>query len=424
MDQDTSRDAASVLFDLPGYRVITAEDRDGRSRLVVIEPVEPSARCPDCGFGSARVHSRPLCRVADVPVAGAVEVRVRKRRLWCGNDTCGRATFTQVSEQIGFRAKITTRLAGKVIDELAAEPRSVSAVAAANGVSWRTVMGLVTSTVHLVHDPDAVRVRRLGIDEHRFRSIRFVKLADGQTVKIDPWSIVFTDLDTGAVLDVAAGRRGLTVRAWVRQRPGPWRERVELVAIDMSGEFRAAVRDVLPGASIVADHWHVMTRANHMITQVRRRRAWDLHNRRGRAADPAWKYRRLLTCNPSKLSVAQRRRLLQVLDDDIELAVAWGVKEHVRQLLATTNAADFDRAWAELVTALKASTLPEPASLFRTLSAWKAEIRNFCLTRVTNARTEAANLGMKNIKRAGRGYVNHGNYRARILLTATRNIAA
>lgn len=53
--------------------------------------------------------------------------------------------------------------------------------------------GPVTSTVHLVHDPDAVRVGHPGIDEHRFRSIRFAKLPDGQTVKIDPWSIVFTD---------------------------------------------------------------------------------------------------------------------------------------------------------------------------------------------------------------------------------------
>ena len=51
----------------------------------------------------------------------------------------------------------------------------------------------------------------------------------------------------------------------------------------------------------------------------------------------------------------------------------------------------------------------------RTLKAWKTEIRTFCLTRVTNARTEAAKLNAKNIERAGRG---HGNYRARILLTA------
>ena len=41
-----------------------------------------------------------------------------------------------------------------------------------------------------------------------------------------------------------------------------------------------------------------------------------------------------------------------------------------------------------------------------------------------NARTEAANLNAKNIKRAGRGYRNHANYRARILLTATARRAA
>ena len=106
------------------------------------------------------------------------------------------------------------------------------------------------------------------------RSIRFVKLPDGPTVKIDPWSIMFTDLDTGAVLDVVDGRRGTAVRWWLRQRPDTWRARVQIVAIDMSSEFRAAIRDVLPTARITADHWHVMTRANHMVTQVRRRRSW------------------------------------------------------------------------------------------------------------------------------------------------------
>jgi hypothetical protein len=80
-----------------------------------------------------------------------------------------------------------------------------------------------------------------------------------------------------AVLDVVDGRRGTAVRWWLRQRPEPWRARIEIVAIDMSAEFRAAIRDVLPQARIVADLWHVMTRANHMVTQVRRRGSWDLH---------------------------------------------------------------------------------------------------------------------------------------------------
>ncbi|MGP5587112.1 transposase, partial [Glutamicibacter ardleyensis] len=40
----------------------------------------------------------------------------------------------------------------------------------------------------------------------------------------------------------------------------------------------------------------------------------------------------------------------------------------------------------------------------------------FIRTRLTNARSEAANLTAKNLKRIGRGYRNHDHYRVRILL--------
>lgn len=234
MSQDRPRDAATVLFNLPGYRVLDAADDPGGGRRVLVEPVDRVGHCPDCGFDSTRVHSRPVSRVADVPLGGRLEVRVRKRRLWCDNTSCDRVTFTQTTDQLGLRARITTRLAARVVDALATEPRSVSAVGAEVGVSWPTVMRLVAGTVTAVHDPDAVAVRRLGVDEHRFRRMRFVKLPDGPTVKIDPWSIMFTDLDTGAVLDVVDGRRGTAVRWWLRQRRESWRAGVQIVAIDMS----------------------------------------------------------------------------------------------------------------------------------------------------------------------------------------------
>jgi transposase len=415
-----------VLFNLPGYRVLDAcDDPDSvGGRWVLVEPEDPVGYCPDCGFDSARVHSRPVSRVADVAVGGRVEVWVRKRRLLCGNDTCTRRTFVQATEQVGYRARVTTRLADQVVSSLAAEPRSISAVAAEAGVSWRTAMRLVTATVTAVHDIDAVPVRRLGIDEHRFRRVRYVRLDDGRCVRIEPWSVVFTDLDRGTILDVVDGRRGPVVRWWLRQRPDAWRARVRVVAMDMSAEFRAAVRDVLPGTRITADHFHVMTRANLMVTAVRRRRAWDLHGRRGRVVDPAWKYRKLLTCRQDRLSVAQRSRLDQLLAADPELAVVWAVKELVAQLLAARTARDFTTEWARLEAAVAASDLPEPGALLKTLTAWKTEIRTFCLTRITNATTEALNLNAKNIKRAGRGYTNHRNYRTRILLATTVKSAA
>jgi transposase len=110
-------------------------------------------------------------------------------------------------------------------------------------------------------------------------------------------------LDSGALLDVVDGRRGPTVTAWLSDRPRWWRRRVRLVAIDMSAEFRAAVRKALPKAKISVDHWHVVRLANDMVTKVRRRRVWETEQRRGRKVDTAWTYRKLLTCAHDRLTV-------------------------------------------------------------------------------------------------------------------------
>lgn len=120
----------------------------------------------------------------------------------------------------------------------------------------------------------------------------------------------------------------------------------------------------------------------------------------------------------------QRTKLQEILAEDVELAVAWGIKEHVRQVLAARDTPSFQRHWAHLESAVRATRLAEPVALFRTLRAWRRELLTFCRTRVTNARTEAANLTAKTIKRVGRGYRNHRNYRCRIIGYAPRPIAA
>src|SRR5699024_9413819 len=74
--------------------------------------------------------------------------------------------------------------------------------------------------------------------------------------------------------------------------------------------------------------------------------------------------------------------------------------------------------------AARATRLPEPRTLFTTLSRWRRELLTFCRTRTTNARTEAANLTAKTFKRVGRGYRNHDNYRCRIMAYTTSPKAA
>ena len=70
------------------------------------------------------------------------------------------------------------------------------------------------------------------------------------------------------------------------------------------------------------------------------------------------------------------------------------------------------------------ANLPEATKLYDTVVAWWDAIEVLIVTGATTARVEAANTGIRNIKRTGRGFRNPENYRMRILLTsAARTVA-
>jgi transposase len=71
-----------------------------------------------------------------------------------------------------------------------------------------------------------------------------------------------------------------------------------------------------------------------------------------------------------------------------------------------------------------AASMSETDRLWATVDSWWDAIEVLVVTGVTNARTEAANTSIKQIKRTGRGYRNAANYRARILLASAARTAA
>ena len=74
--------------------------------------------------------------------------------------------------------------------------------------------------------------------------------------------------------------------------------------------------------------------------------------------------------------------------------------------MKTRDIHDFQSRWAVLEKSVRATKMVEAKSLFRTLTAWRRELLVFIRTRLTNARSEAANLTAKNLKRIGRGLLN------------------
>ncbi len=94
-----------LRFNLPDYYVVQVTRGDDGDRQVVIATTAMEAACPDCGVFSTRVHQRTRQRLKDVAFDGHVSVEWVKKRWRCAEPLCGRATFTEHTEQVPPRAR-------------------------------------------------------------------------------------------------------------------------------------------------------------------------------------------------------------------------------------------------------------------------------------------------------------------------------
>ena len=224
---------------------------------------------------------------------------------------------------------------------------------------------------------------------------------------------------SGQVLGIVDGRDSAAVEGWLTARSQAWRNRIQIVAIDASAAFRKAITTSLPQARIAVDPFHLIQLANLCLTRVRQRLVQEHHQRRGRKIDPARAHRTLLLRGYDTQSPRARHRLDEVFASDDptgEPGAAWGVKEGLRMILTSRTLQRPRDAKQRLEGGMKDTTTDETTRLWDTLNAWWPAIKVFITSRVTNARTEAANTAIKHIKRTGCGYRNNQHYQARILL--------
>ena len=105
-----------------------------------------------------------------------------------------------------MRAGSTTRLNNALVGAVIGSGRSAAETARAHAVSWWSVQSALSAVAVLLPPVDRLPVHRLGIDEHRYRSVRWFRDAGAAWRRFEPWMTTFVDLDTGAVLGVVDGR--------------------------------------------------------------------------------------------------------------------------------------------------------------------------------------------------------------------------
>jgi transposase len=405
---------AEAMLGLAGFGVL--EVTEGPDELVItVESTTVITGCPRCGV-RAEAHDRRPVDVRDLACFGRpVRLRVLKRRWRCPDPECGAKTWTETHPGLPARAVMTYRAGFEAARQVGELARPVSRVADEFGVCWTTIMtAVVTHGTPLVDDPARVgTVTELGVDETAFLKAN----RQHRTV----YATGMVDTKAGILIDMVKGNRAADLRKWCHEQPPEWLAEVATVSIDLTDSYRSGLAPHLDHATRVADPFHVVRVANRCLDSVRRRVQNETKGHRGRQDDPLYRIRKLLLAGNERLDEQGSDRILLGLragDPYDEVLGAWLAKESVRDVYLTDDPTDAAVLLDKAIAGCTGDDVAEIRSLGRTLARWRPEILAHHTTGASNGPTEALNLVIKKVKRAGHGFHHFEHYRLRCLLHA------
>lgn len=383
----------TALLQLKDYQLRRVTQTERSDEVWVELPAE--GRCPHCGEVSTRVHqnarkpSRILwCLIGQRPVW----LVLTRRRLWCRH--CHRA-FTQALPGVASRKRMSMLAVSQTLQWLAGQ--SFSATTRSSGVSYgrarRILEGLPLPWCDWEYLVGSEGPVYLGIDEHSYRGNDLV--------------ITLTCLSTHKVLAILPDDRQATLREALRAFPEEVRVRVAAVCIDGKELFRKVVRQELPQALVVADHFHLIQDANRRLDETRR-----LEQAEGGKAIARWP----LLKNAEKLTELQQRQRDEAIGRYPTIATQYWVKERLRDLYRLKDWQEADGALSLILTNCQEADDVETVRWGRWLRRWRTEILNYFKVRITNGFTEGCHTKVKLLKRMSYGFRNVQVYLRKMLL--------
>jgi transposase len=241
--------------------------------------------------------------------------------------------------------------------------------------------------------------RALGIDEYARR-------------KGHRYNTLIVDLDKGQPIATFQGRRADDVIVWFNSRPPDELKRVEVVVLDMSKPFFAAVKAVFGDQVHVIDRFHVVKQAVDTLDEVLR------------------SVQKQLDQDEAKALKKLRKRWLKSADqlnvDELSARYEW--RQRFPELRETLNWVQDLRTWFDrkyekpareallkLIERASQSAQEPLKRIAGTLTRWFDPIVRYIRNRYTNGMTEGFNNKIKLIQRMAYGLRNEHNRRKRIL---------
>lgn len=301
-------------FGIRGYEYCRTDYHEGSPCFVIEQPRE-KYRCSACG--SSHVHSQGHSErfLRSLPIGGKASfVYLPVARVYCWD--CG--LTRQVKVPFADPWRTYTKAFERYVLELSSFG-TIQDVADHLGVSWDIVKDIQKRyLVRKYSQPKLKNLQDIAIDE----------LAIGKGHR---YITLVMDLRSGAVVFVGDGKGADALAPfWRRLRAS--RARVRAVATDMSKAYIQAVRENLPKAIHVFDHFHVIKLFNEKLTAFRRKLYSELTDDDQRRILKGTRW--LLLKNPENLDEERNEieRLAEALELNTPLTLVYYMKEDLRQL--------------------------------------------------------------------------------------------
>jgi transposase len=384
-------------FGLVGYHYVRQEFHEGKVIFHIEQPRE-RLRCAHCGSADVWAQGSVERTFRTVPIGPKpVLLRFKVPRVLCFD--CDRVR--QVKLGFADPKKHYTRAFERYVLELS-QHMTIQDVAEHLQVSWDTVKDIQARSLK----------RRFGKPKlHKLQQMAIDEIAIG---KGHHYLTVVLNLLTGAVVFVGDGKgvAALTL-FWRRLRRA--RAKVVAVATDMSAAYIRAVRDHLPRAVHVFDHFHVIKLCNDKLSAFRRELYHQLSSADDRKILKGTRW--LLLKNPENLDPErdEHQRLQEALRLNAPLATAYYLKEDLRQIWMQPDKRTARRVLRDWLARARASEVRMLVQFADTLESYQEGILAYYDYPISTGPLEGTNTKIQVMKRQAYGFRDREFFKLKIL---------
>ena len=365
----------------------------------------PAPSCPHCHgkmikYDFQKTSKIPLLEQAGTPTL----LRLKKRRFQC--KSCKRVTVAETS--IVEKNCQISNLVRQKVTQLLTEKVSLTDIARRLHVSTSTVYRKLDQFTFKKHYDKLPAI--MSWDEFGFKKGALAFIAQ--------------NYETNELITILDNRRQTTIRNYFLKYPLKARQKVQFITMDMSGAYIPLAKKLFPNAKIVLDRFHIIQHLGRAFlkTRIATMNQFDKKSLPYRALKNHW---RLFQKDSRKLSLNSfysktfRQTLAphEVVEKTLNFSEELANYYNLYQLLLFHFQEKRVDEFFELIEENRSKVNHYFQTVFRTFLRHKQYIQNALETDYSNAKLEATNKLIKDIKRLGFGFRNFINFKKRVFIT-------